>query len=109
MIVPHPGEPDFQSNSIGFSLSIISSPLSNLTILFFNLLSELAYAITLALDAISPSAYISYTDDGVATTILGPWDIMIDDTITVYSTYEDNCGYEYLDSTKVIVDNEIQE
>ena len=56
-------------------------------------------------EVVKPINHASYTDDGIATTILGPWDIMINDTITVYSTYEDNCGYEYLDSIKVIVDN----
>jgi hypothetical protein len=56
-------------------------------------------------EVVKPINHASYTDEGIATTILGPWDIMIDDTITVYSTYEDNCGYEYLDSIKVIVDN----
>ena len=60
-------------------------------------------------DVVKPINHVSYTDDGIATTILGPWDIMVNDTITVYTTYEDICGTEYLDSIKVIIDNEIQE
>ena len=62
-------------------------------------------------EIIKPINHSSYTDedDGIAHTILGPWDVMIDETITVYTTYEDNCGYEYLDSIKVKVINEIQE
>ena len=34
---------------------------------------------------------------------------MIDETITIYTTYDDVCGYSYLDSIKVKVVDEIQE
>ena len=50
----------------------------------------------------------SYTDDeGVAHTVLGVWEVMITDTITVYAGYYDECDIEHIDSIKVIVDNEI--
>ena len=32
-------------------------------------------------EVVKPINHTSYTDDGIATTILGPWDIMINDTI----------------------------
>ena len=62
-------------------------------------------------EIIKPINHSSYAseEDGIAHTILGPWDVMIDETITIYATYVDNCGYEYLDSIKVKVVNEIQE
>ena len=61
-------------------------------------------------EIVKPINYSSYTndEDGIAHTILGPWEVMVGETITVYTTYEDNCGYEYLDSIKVKVINEIQ-
>jgi hypothetical protein len=49
----------------------------------------------------------SYTDDGVAHTVLSAWEEQIGDTLTVYAWYRDNCDTEYTDSIKVVVDNEI--
>ena len=50
----------------------------------------------------------SYTDEnGMAHTVLGIWELMISDTITIYAGYYDECNYEYFDSIKVVVDNEI--
>ena len=47
----------------------------------------------------------SYTDnDGYAYTVLGVWDDLIGDTITVYSGYYDQCDLHYLDSLKVVVE-----
>jgi len=49
----------------------------------------------------------SYTDNGVAHTVLSVWKVMVTDTITVYAGYYDDCHVEHMDSIKVIVDNEI--
>ena len=49
----------------------------------------------------------SYTDNGVAHTVLAVWEEQIGDTLTVYAQYQDDCGVEYTDSIKVVVDNEI--
>ena len=49
----------------------------------------------------------SYTDGGVAHTVLAAWEEQIGDTLTVYAQYQDECGVEYTDSIKVVVDNEI--
>ena len=49
----------------------------------------------------------SYTDNGVAHTVLAAWEEQIGDTLTVYAQYQDECGTEYLDSIKVVIDNEI--
>ena len=49
----------------------------------------------------------SYTDDGIAHTVLSAWEEQIDDTLTVYAQYQDDCGIGYLDSIKVIVEDEI--
>ena len=50
----------------------------------------------------------SYTDDeGVAHTVLGVWEQFVGDTIKVYSGYINNCNIQYIDSIKVVVDNEI--
>ena len=50
----------------------------------------------------------SYSDEnGFATTILGVWDIMVNDSITVYSGYIDDCGEEQFDLIKIIIDDEI--
>ena len=49
----------------------------------------------------------SYTDNGVAHTVLAAWEEQIGDTLTVYARYQDECGVEYLDSIKVVIDNEI--
>ena len=50
----------------------------------------------------------SYTDNGVAHTVLAAWEEQIGDTLTIYAGYVDNCYIEYIDSIKVVVDNEIQ-
>ena len=49
----------------------------------------------------------SYTDDGVAHTVLAAWEEQIGDTLTVYAWYRDNCDTEHMDSIKVVIDNEI--
>ena len=49
----------------------------------------------------------SYTDNGVAHTVLAVWEEMIGDTITVYAGYYDDCGNKLGDLIKVVVDNEI--
>ena len=49
----------------------------------------------------------SYTDDGVAHTVVAAWEEQIGDTLTVYAWYRDKCDMEYTDSIKVVVDNEI--
>jgi len=61
-------------------------------------------------EIVKPINHSSYAneEDGIAHTILGPWEVMINETITIYTSYEDNCGYEYLDSIKVKVIDEIQ-
>ena len=51
----------------------------------------------------------SYTDNGVAHTVLAAWEEQIGDTLTVYAQYQDECGIEYLDSIKVVIDNEQNE
>jgi hypothetical protein len=50
----------------------------------------------------------SYTNNGVAHTVLSAWEEQIGDTLTIYAGYMDECGIEYIDSIKVVVDNEIQ-
>ena len=49
----------------------------------------------------------SYTDNGIAHTVLSVWEVMITDTITVYAGYYDECDIEHMDSIKVIVEDEI--
>ena len=50
----------------------------------------------------------SYTNEnGIANTVLSVWEVMINDTITIYSGYYDECNMEYFDSIKVVVKNEI--
>ena len=51
----------------------------------------------------------SYTNNGVAHTVLSVWEEQIGDTLTVYAQYQDGCGIEYLDSIKVVIDNEQNE
>ena len=49
----------------------------------------------------------SYTDtDGEAYTVLSVWDILIGDTLKVYSGYHDQCGTHFVDSLNVIVKDE---
>jgi hypothetical protein len=48
---------------------------------------------------------VSYTDEyGEAYTVLSAWEQFINDTITVYCGFEDDCGEHYSDSLKVIID-----
>ena len=48
---------------------------------------------------------MSYTDEyGEAYTVLSAWEQFINDTITVYCGFEDDCGKHYSDSLKVIID-----
>ena len=47
----------------------------------------------------------SYTDEeGLAYTVLSAWQILVGDTITVYTGYFDQCDMHYLDSLKVVVE-----
>tara|TARA_Y100000361_G_C10952956_1_gene234770 strand:+ start:146 stop:592 length:447 start_codon:yes stop_codon:yes gene_type:complete len=49
----------------------------------------------------------SYTDgSGEAFTVLSVWDILIGDTLKVYSGYHDHCGTHFVDSIQVIVKDE---
>ena len=50
----------------------------------------------------------SYTDNGVAHTVLAAWEEQIGDTLTVYARYWNECNIECVGLIKVIVDNEIQ-
>jgi hypothetical protein len=50
----------------------------------------------------------SYTDDGVAHTVVAAWEEQIGDTLTVYAWYRDDCDTEHIDSIKVVIDNEVQ-
>ena len=49
----------------------------------------------------------SYTDNGIAHTVLAAWEEQIGDTLTVYAQYQDECGIEYLDLIRIIVEDEI--
>ena len=50
----------------------------------------------------------SYTDNGVAHTVLAAWEEQIGDTLTVYAgCYDEICDIQHLDSIKVVIDNEI--
>ena len=49
----------------------------------------------------------SYTNSGIAQTVLSAWESQIGDTITVYAQYFDECDIDYIDSIKVIVEDEI--
>ena len=49
----------------------------------------------------------SYTDDGVAHTVMAVWEEMIGDTITIYAGYYDDCSNQLVDLIRVVVDNEI--
>ena len=51
----------------------------------------------------------SYTDNGVAHTVLAAWEEQIGDTLTIYAgCYDEICDIQHLDSIKVVIDNEIQ-
>jgi len=43
--------------------------------------------------------------DGIAHTVVGIWESMIGDTLTIYSGLEDWCYIQYKDSIKIIVEN----
>ncbi len=60
-------------------------------------------------EVVKPINHSSYTneDSGIAHTVLGPWEVMVENIITVYATYTDYCGVEYLDSIKVFIEDEI--
>ena len=49
----------------------------------------------------------SYTDEGVAHTVLSIWENMIGDTLKIYAGYYDDCDFQHSDSIGVIVENEI--
>jgi len=49
----------------------------------------------------------SYTNDGIAHTVLAVWEEHIGDTIIVYTWYADEFSNEYMDVIGVIVDDEI--
>ena len=49
----------------------------------------------------------SYTDDGIAHTVLSVWENMIGDTIVIYATFVDENNKQYYDSIEVIVKDEI--
>ena len=50
----------------------------------------------------------SYTDDGVAHTVMAAWEEQIGDTLTIYAQYQDECNIEYIDLIKVVIEDEIQ-
>ena len=50
----------------------------------------------------------SYTNNGIAHTVLSAWEEQIGDTLTVYAQYQDECGIEYLDLIRVVIEDEIQ-
>ena len=49
----------------------------------------------------------SYTDNGIAHTVLAVWEEMIGDTVIVYAGYYDDCSNEHRDFIGVVIDNEI--
>ena len=49
----------------------------------------------------------SYTNNGIAHTVLSVWEENIGDTITVYAWYRDENSTEYINYLRVIVENEI--
>jgi hypothetical protein len=51
----------------------------------------------------------SYTNNGIAHTVLSAWEEQIGDTLTIYAgCYDEICDVQHLDSIKVVIDNEIQ-
>ena len=40
---------------------------------------------------------------------MAAWEEQIGDTLTIYAGYYDECGIQYLDSIKVVIDNEQNE
>ena len=55
---------------------------------------------------VSSVNHASYTNDGTAHTVLAVWEEQIGDTLTIYAWYQDECDIEYLDSIKVIINND---
>ena len=49
----------------------------------------------------------SYTNNGIAHTVLSVWESMVGDTIIIYAGYYDECDIEHVDSLEVIVEDEI--
>ena len=52
--------------------------------------------------------HASYTNDGIAHTVLAVWEEMIGDTITIYAEFTDWCSIQWVDSMKVVVVNEFE-
>ena len=51
----------------------------------------------------------SYTNNGIAHTVLSAWEEQIGDTLTIYAgCYDEICDVQHLDSIKVVIDTEIQ-
>ena len=46
----------------------------------------------------------SYTNQGTAHTVLSVWEENINDTITIYADYIDDCEIQHSDSIKVVVE-----
>ena len=49
----------------------------------------------------------SYTNNGIAHTVMAVWEEMVGDTIMIYAGFTDWCDFQYLDSMGVIVEDEI--
>ena len=59
-------------------------------------------------DWVSCVNHASYTNYGVAHTVLSVWEENVGDTVTVYTWYKETINStEFIDSIKVVVDNEI--
>lgn len=59
-------------------------------------------------DWVSCVNHASYTNDGIAHTVLSVWEENIGDTVTVYTWYTETLtSTKYLDSIKVVVEDEI--
>ena len=59
-------------------------------------------------DWVSCVNHASYTNYGVAHTVLSVWEENVGDTVTIYTWYKETItSSEFLDSIKVVVDNEI--
>ena len=57
------------------------------------------------ISSVNPASYTN--ENGIANTVLSVWEVMVNDTITIYSGYYDECSIEYLDSIKVRIEDEI--
>ena len=58
-------------------------------------------------DWVSAVNCCSYTNNGLAHTVLSVWENMIGDTIIIYATFIDENNKQYYDSIEVIVKDEI--